>query len=358
MRSLTGLLLMLLGLGLGAHAYYPDTLEKHVHIAKVARILTPSSQSSPEARAVETAASRFSPGPHLALSDQSGHVTDVKTVTPPASPILNSAPKIVRSNGWETTVVRRPAAVQDGRSRALDGRELSGAERWRLVRDIQTQLRRVGCYGGRLDGSWGAGSKYAIRAFLQNVNSALPTDQPDQFMLQLLRAQQGVVCGRPCRNGYTKSSNGRCLPYAITARNRQSEDGLGGPTTRLVRDDGRLAAVDGQQPANSGGWRQRPPLEGRMAVGGLVTGSASARYPAPGVSAEPSLTQSDPAPLVGAQPAERPRLRKPERTRKRYRPRAVSKQKAKRKARRYSSKARQRARRRALVRQAFGDGFD
>ncbi len=358
MRSLTGLLLMLLGLGLGAHAYYPETLEKHVHIAKVARILTPSSHGSGEARTVETASRSFSPSQRLALAEQPGHVTDVKTVTSPTSPILNSAPKLVQTNGWETTVVHRPATVQDGRSRSLDGRELSGAERWRLVSEIQTQLRRVGCYGGRLDGSWGAGSKYAIRAFLQNVNSALPSDQPDQFMLQLLRAQQGVVCGRPCRSGYTKSSNGRCLPYAITAQKPQSEDDLGAPRARLVRDDGRLAAVDGQQTANSGEWQQRAPLEGRMAVGGPVPGRVGARHPAPGVSAAPPLTQGEPAPLVRADPVERPQLQKPARIRNGYRPRAVSKKKAKRKARRYSSKARKRARRRALFRQAFGEGFD
>ncbi len=358
MRSLTGLLLMLVGLGIGVHAYYPDTLEQHMHIAKFARILTPTAHHPDEARSAEASKGRFAFGQRLAKVGEPEHGTDIKTVAPPISPILNSAPKIVHTNSWETTVVRRPSAASGGRGRSLDGRELSGAERWRLVRDIQTELRRVGCYGGRLDGSWGAGSKYAIRAFLQNVNSALPTNQPDQFMLQLLRAQEGAVCGRPCREGYTKSSNGRCLPYAIAAQRHQTKVVPGVPSPRLVRDDGRLAAVDGQPPARPGDWQQLPPLDGRMAVGGPAAGQVDATYPAPGVSAAPPLTYRAPAPVAAVEPTVRPRLRKPAHVRKNYRARAGLKRKASKKARRYSSKARKRARRRALIRQAFGDGFD
>ena len=356
MRSLTGLLLLLLGLGIGAHAYYPDTLEKHVHIGKVARILTPASHDATDVHSLQASERSFSFGQRMAAADPSEQGTKIKTITPPASPILNSAPKLVHSNGWEPTVVRRPGSTATGRSRSLDGRELSGAQRWRLVRDIQTELRRVGCYSGRLDGSWGAGSKYAVRAFLQNVNSGLPTNQPDQFMLQLLRAQKGVVCGRPCREGYTKSSNGRCLPYAITAQRPKSNGVAGVPNARLVRDDGRLAAVDGQLDPTTG--QPRPPLDGRMAVGGPVPSSVDARYPAPGISAAPPLTYGAPAPVAGVDPSEQPSVRKPARSNNGYRSRATAKRKASRKARRYSSKARQRARRRALIRQAFGDGFD
>ena len=333
MRSIVGLLLMLLGLGVGVHAYYPDTLEKHVHFAKVSRILTPTSHRTLDTNAIEPVARTFSPGHNLAKIDPAAHGAKVRTVSQSTSPILNSAPKIVRTNGWDAKVVRRPAAITGGPSRSLDGRELSGSERWRLVRDLQTELRRVGCYSGKLDGSWGAGSKYAIRAFLQNLNSALPTDQPDHFMLSLLRSQQGVVCGKPCQHGYTKSSSGRCLPYAITA---QKPEG------------------NAQQSGVAGSWQRRAPPEGRMAVGGPAARQAGSLNTARGVA--PPLTQSQA--LARAKPLQQTRLHKPARRSNSYRARARSKSKASRKARSYTKTARKRARQRALMRQAFGETFD
>lgn len=354
MRSIAGLLLMLLGLCVGVHAYYPDTLEKHLHFNTVSRILTPTSHRTLDTNAIEPVARTFSPGHDMAKIDPAEHGANVRTVSQPTSPILNSAPKIVRTNGWDAKVVRRPAAITGGPSRSLDGRELSSSERWRLVRDLQTELRRVGCYSGRLDGSWGAGSKYAIRAFLQNLNSALPTDKPDHFMLSLLRSQQGVVCGKPCQHGYTKSSNGHCLPYAITAQTPESKDGLTAPTARLVRSNGQLAVSSAQQPGVAGSWQRRAPLEGRMAVGGPATDRAGSLYTAPSVA--PPMTQSQP--LARAEPLRQPRLHKPARRSDRYRARARSKSKASRKARSYTKTARKRARRRALMQQAFGETFD
>ena len=70
MRSLTGLLLLLLGLGIGAHAYYPDTLEKHVHIGKVARILTPASHDATDVHSLQASEGSFSFGQRMAAVDR------------------------------------------------------------------------------------------------------------------------------------------------------------------------------------------------------------------------------------------------------------------------------------------------
>jgi hypothetical protein len=37
--------------------------------------------------------------------------------------------------------------------------------RYKLVLDIQQQLKRVGCYWGRLDGLWGLATKDAMKEF-------------------------------------------------------------------------------------------------------------------------------------------------------------------------------------------------
>ena len=57
--------------------------------------------------------------------------------------------------------------------------------RYKLVLEIQLQLKRVGCYWGRIDGSWGIVTKNAMREFTNRVNATLPLDAPDYVQLAL-----------------------------------------------------------------------------------------------------------------------------------------------------------------------------
>ena len=64
-----------------------------------------------------------------------------------------------------------------------------------LVREIQRQLTRVGCYQGEVSGKWSAQSRLAMQAFTEQVNAKLPVDRPDQILLQLIEGHQGRACG-------------------------------------------------------------------------------------------------------------------------------------------------------------------
>ncbi len=338
MRSIAGLFLMLTGIAVGAHAYYPDTIEKHLHITQLARVLTPAAPYGISVRDGRGETVRtFSPGNRLWTAGRSNRTATVETVQQPASPILNTTPKLVRTDGWGAAVVRTASRLDS------PSRPMSDSERWRLVRDMQMELRRAGCYWGKLDGSWGAGSKYAIQEFMLQVNASLPTTQPEPVMLTLLQSHPGTVCGKSCQDGYTKSANGRCLPYAITAEKRsEPELNVVVPPARLVRS-GTIDAAAPPAPRVARAPRQYP--EGRMAIGGPVH-EVNPRYSAPGVASAPPLVGVAPRPVAAAQPV--------------YRPSSSKKRKAKaqRKRKKYRSATRKRARRRALIRQAFGDGFD
>ena len=50
--------------------------------------------------------------------------------------------------------------------------------RYKLIIDIQKQLKRLGCYYGRVDGSWGMGSKYAMQEFIDRVNATCRSMSP------------------------------------------------------------------------------------------------------------------------------------------------------------------------------------
>jgi len=87
-----------------------------------------------------------------------------------------------------------------------------------LARQLQTELRRVGCYEGEINGLWTTSTRLAMRAFTERVNAKLPIDKPDQILLSLVQGHQGRVCGEPCSAGQAPGKDGSCRPEAIQAR--------------------------------------------------------------------------------------------------------------------------------------------
>ena len=83
--------------------------------------------------------------------------------------------------------------------------------------DIQQQLKRVGCYWGRIDGSWGLAIKDAMKDFTDRVNAALPFDEPDYVQLTLIQSHAERTCGA-CPAGQSLSASGRCVGLPITAQ--------------------------------------------------------------------------------------------------------------------------------------------
>ncbi len=119
-------------------------------------------------------------------------------------------------------------ASAPARPDTVRGPEMS---RYDLIRSIQRELKRVGCYAGDVDGDWGPGSRRAIIGFTDRVNATLPTAQPDFILLTLLQGHQGIACGRTCPAGQSLSDNGRCLPNAVLTH------------ARAVQDNRQVAAV-------------------------------------------------------------------------------------------------------------------
>ncbi len=139
-----------------------------------------------------------------------------------------------------------------------------------LTRDLQRELRRVGCYGGELNGAWTATTRKAMKAFTERVNATLPVDDPDQILLALVRAHRGEACGRTCPQGESMSEGGRCVAKALlvqaaksapTAVNQESQPNQP-PAAAILGWTTVVAAAS--RPSSQGA----PPLEGRMALSG------------------------------------------------------------------------------------------
>lgn len=85
-----------------------------------------------------------------------------------------------------------PAALASVDVAAHDAPKLSFAG----IRALQRELKRLGCYWGRIDGDWGPASRYAAAMFIASVNAALPVDSPEPVLLALARQHNGSNCNK------------------------------------------------------------------------------------------------------------------------------------------------------------------
>jgi hypothetical protein len=111
------------------------------------------------------------------------------------------------------TVVEHAAgcSVAPDQSRVPRGRDAIG-------RELQKELKRVGCYEGKLNGEWTMSTRRAMSAFAERVNARLPTEQPDSILLALVQGYPTKVCGIPCPSGQSLNRTQECIPDALLAR--------------------------------------------------------------------------------------------------------------------------------------------
>jgi Caspase domain/Putative peptidoglycan binding domain len=79
-----------------------------------------------------------------------------------------------------------------------------------LARALQTELKRVGCDPGSLDGTWGAKSRQALERFQRLSKLSLPSEEPTEAALQSVAGQMGRICPSACEAGETEV-NGSCV---------------------------------------------------------------------------------------------------------------------------------------------------
>jgi hypothetical protein len=98
-------------------------------------------------------------------------------------------------------------------------------DRAALVRELQKELTRVGCYDGAISGVWSTASRQAMRAFTERVNARLPTTKPDLVLLSLVQGHRKKACGVACPPGQQEDSAGRCVPDAIARAAKPPAEG-------------------------------------------------------------------------------------------------------------------------------------
>jgi len=84
-----------------------------------------------------------------------------------------------------------------------------------LIKELQRQLRRVGCYSGEVNGVWTQSSRRAMQTFTNRVNARLQVERPDHVLLALLQGHPDKMCNEHCPSGANPAPDGFCVPAAI-----------------------------------------------------------------------------------------------------------------------------------------------
>ena len=90
-----------------------------------------------------------------------------------------------------------------------------------LARALQTELKRVGCDPGPIDGKWGGQAKEALGNFARRAKMAMPTDEPTGAALEAVAARNDRICPIECDKG-EKEANGKCVAEAKPTRKVRS----------------------------------------------------------------------------------------------------------------------------------------
>jgi hypothetical protein len=215
----------------------------------------------------------------------------VPAIAPRAKPVQaasNTGAASVTVAPWRTAVVTFQG-TGDTQTAITSTTAASNADRYELARNIQRELKRVGCYYGEIDGSWGVGSKRALTAFMDRVNASLPISEPDYILLALIRSQPAAACSVPCPQGQSHASEGRCVPNAILAQAMRKNGGTdvrsGAPMP--AAPDTHIAWTAEVRPTAGAAPNLPPPapLIGRMSIGGPRPDAVSSTASPPGFRA-------------------------------------------------------------------------
>jgi hypothetical protein len=142
-------------------------------------------------------------------------------------------------------------------------------DRVSLARDLQRELRRVGCYDGEVNGVWTTSTRRAMKSFTDRVNATLPLEEPDHVLLALVRNYPDNTCEKPCPAGQGLSDAGRCVPIAMLARGATTKGSTqlsAGTAPRGMAPEPPPAIVIGRSTSTT-----EPLPDGRMALAGPTT---------------------------------------------------------------------------------------
>jgi hypothetical protein len=83
----------------------------------------------------------------------------------------------------------------------------------KLIRSVQTELKRLGCFGGPINGSWGPESIAGLKSYIYHAKLQHSSSEPNAEVLAEMLRGKGRVCPLVCKSGEQQSGD-RCVRQA------------------------------------------------------------------------------------------------------------------------------------------------
>lgn len=103
------------------------------------------------------------------------------------------------SEAEQVAVAKPEADVADKKAEAPAKRDTL-----EIVAELQTELKRVGCYFGAIDGVWGPRSAHALDSYSEFAEVEHDSYEPSDAWIAHVKAQKDVVCHKGHYYGYAK----------------------------------------------------------------------------------------------------------------------------------------------------------
>jgi uncharacterized caspase-like protein len=94
-----------------------------------------------------------------------------------------------------------------------------------LPRALQSELRRVGCNTGAVDGNWNAASQRALDLFNKHTGMKLEVKTASADALDAVKGKAGRICPLVCEFGF-KVDGDRCVKITCRVGQRLNDDGV------------------------------------------------------------------------------------------------------------------------------------
>lgn len=217
MQHLNSVVLLISGLGLLTYSFgqpLSDDVRQLEEVTRIALTYDRNRTNNANLSASDKSATGTSSGERGLAS-----LSSIDVLKPPVSAWTT----VVRNQDAEPPVIRAPSGQPDkvaihmplpspapARS-ASEAKPSAERTKFKLVRDLQRQLRRTECYDGAITGQWSTKTRKAMADFLAATNASLPVDQPDHVLLALVQSHSGLSCGpsQPADNWKTEIAHAK-----------------------------------------------------------------------------------------------------------------------------------------------------
>lgn len=138
-------------------------------------------------------------------------------------------------------------AMAPGREASNEtGSKSASADPDKLARALQTELKRVGCLSGEVDGDWGQQSRKALKDFARHAKLSIAGDDPTEAALDAAAAMNARACPLVCDDG-EKLVDGRCVAKQRKVRRE--------PAREARRNRAEPPAAESSRSGSSGGLK-------------------------------------------------------------------------------------------------------